>query len=136
MSLKDTSFHISINSIGFYLSPECLLNCLSNFYIPPRVGKVFKLMEFPISRKCIDSRHFYLCLSPLKTQPQVLVITPKAEGNYSFPQVAIFQKSVAPSSRKRSRKDIIICFIKFQSENLKMSWNIRFFIFCMIWNFF
>ena len=46
ISLKDTSFHISINSLGLYLSPECLLNFLSNFYIPPSAGKIFKSMEF------------------------------------------------------------------------------------------
>ena len=46
ISLKDKSFHISRNSIGLYLSPECLLNFLGNFYIPPCVGKVFKFMEF------------------------------------------------------------------------------------------
>ena len=67
ISLKDTSFRISVNFLGLYLSPECLLNVLSNFYIP----------------QCIDLRYFYSCPSPLKTCPQVLVITPYAEENYS-----------------------------------------------------
>ena len=40
ISLKDTSFHISINSLGLYLSPECLFNFLSKFYIPPCAGKI------------------------------------------------------------------------------------------------
>ena len=35
-----------------------------------------------IPRKCIDSTHFYSCPFPLKTRPQVLVITPYAEVNY------------------------------------------------------
>ena len=39
ISLKDTSFHISINSLLF-------LNFLSNFYIPQCEGKIFKFMEF------------------------------------------------------------------------------------------
>ena len=30
----------------------------------------------------------------------------------------------------------MICFIKIQSENIKMTWNINFFIFCMICHFF
>ena len=30
----------------------------------------------------------------------------------------------------------MICFIKIQSENMKMTWNIRCFIFCMICSFF
>ena len=29
ISLRDTSFHISLISLGFYLSPECLLNFLT-----------------------------------------------------------------------------------------------------------
>ena len=55
-------------SLGFYLSPECLLNFLSNFYISPCVAKIFQFMEF-IPRKLIDSRHFYSCPSPLKKSP-------------------------------------------------------------------
>ena len=33
---------------GLYLSPECLLDFLSNFFIPPCVGKMFKFMEFTL----------------------------------------------------------------------------------------
>ena len=69
ISLKDTFFYISINSLGLYLSPECLLNFLSNFYIPPFVGKIFKFSKFPENAQ--NSQN-----SPLKTRPQVLVITP------------------------------------------------------------
>ena len=32
ISFKNTSFHIFINSLGIYFSPECLLNFLSNLY--------------------------------------------------------------------------------------------------------
>ena len=44
ISLKDTSFHISINSLGLYLSPECLLFFLSNY--STMCGKYVKFMEF------------------------------------------------------------------------------------------
>ena len=33
-------------------------------------------------------------------------------------------------------KEAIIFCIKIQSENMKMTWNISLFIFCMIFNFF
>ena len=33
-------------------------------------------------------------------------------------------------------EETMICFIKIQSENMKMTWNIRFFMFCMICNYF
>ena len=60
----------------------------------------FKIYGVHIPRKFIDSSHFYSCPSPLKTCPQVLVITPKAEGNYVFPQTAFFQKSVSSNNQK------------------------------------
>ena len=34
-NLKGTSFHISIDSSELHVSPEYLLNFLSNLYIPP-----------------------------------------------------------------------------------------------------
>ena len=39
-------------------------------------GENFQIYGVHIPRKCIDSRHFYSCCSPLKTLPQVLVIAP------------------------------------------------------------
>ena len=98
--LKDASFHISINFVGLYLSPECLLNFLSNFLYSTMCVKIFQIYGVHIPRKCINSRYFYSCSSPLKTRPQVLAITPKAEGNCSLPQAAFFRKSVSPNSRK------------------------------------
>ena len=44
ISHKDASFHISINVLGLYLFPGCLLNFLSNLYIPQSVEKIFKFM--------------------------------------------------------------------------------------------
>ena len=32
-------------------------------------------------------------------------------------------------------EETIICFIKIQSENMKITWNISLIIFCMIFNF-
>ena len=86
-----------------------------------------------ISRKCIGSRHCYSCPSTLKTRPQVLAITTYSEGNYSFLQVAFIQKSVFP---KKGTEETMICFIKIQSENTKMTWNIALLIFCIICSFF
>ena len=39
-------------------------------------GKKFQIDGAHIPRKCIEYRDFYSCPSPLKTRPQVLVITP------------------------------------------------------------
>ena len=67
-------------------------------------GKSFQIYGVHIPRKCLDSRHFYPCSSPLKTRPQVLVITPWAEENYSFPHAAFFQKSVSSTAERSEKK--------------------------------
>ena len=46
-----------------------------------------------------------------------------------------FQIFCFPQQQKRVEKTMI-CFIRIQSENKNMTWNIRLFIFCMICNFF
>ena len=63
-------------------------------------GKIFQIYGVHIPRKCIDSRHFYSCSSPLKTRPQVLVITPEAEGNYSFPKQHSFENLFPPAAKR------------------------------------
>ena len=118
---------------AFSLSPECLLNFLSNFHIPPCVREIFKFMEFTFLENALIRDIFTHAPSPLKTRPKVLVITPQAEGNYSSPQAVCFIKTF-PQQQKRV-EETVICFIKLQSENMKITWNIRFFIFCMIGNF-
>ena len=42
---------------------------------------------------------------------------------------------VSPQAKTKGMEKNVICFIKIQSENMKMTWNIRLFIFCMIYNF-
>ena len=67
-SLKDTPFHISLNSVEFSLFPECLLNFLWLVY-STMFGKKFSIYGVHIPRKCIESMHFYSCSSPpLKLQ--------------------------------------------------------------------
>ena len=82
INLKDTSSHISIDMLGFYLLPEFQL-C-----IPPMVGKIFKWMVFrlpenPFESQKIESRQFIQ--APSKNSPpwgrQKLVIR-KLLGNF------------------------------------------------------
>ena len=37
--------------------------------------------------------------------------------------------------KNKGVKKTMICFIKIQSEDVKMTWNFTLFIFCMIYNF-
>ena len=53
-SLRDTSFGWYIlNSLGFFLSPECLLN-FSDLYIPPCEGKFFLFMVFTLLENALN----------------------------------------------------------------------------------
>ena len=55
INLRDTSFHISLNSFGFYLSPEYLLNFLWLVY-STMFGKKFSIYGDHLPRKCIESK--------------------------------------------------------------------------------
>ena len=79
-------------------------------------GEFFLIYGVHIPRKCIESMHFYLCpIPPLKTRGR------------------IFWKSV--SRKMEGVEEVMICSIKIQSENKKMTWTISLFTFCMISNF-
>ena len=104
IDLKDTSFHISINSLGLYLSPKSLSNFLSNLYIPPWLGTIFKFMVFRFLENAFpsqktESRHFYSC-NLSQNSPSGSHHHPQAEGNYSSPQAVVFGKSTFPFNRK------------------------------------
>ena len=49
-------------------------------------------------------------------------------------QVEVFE-NLFPLRRKDRVEETTICFIKIQSENMKMTWNISFFLLCMIYSF-
>ena len=79
-------------------------------------GKNVSIDGVHIPRKCNESMHFYSCPTPpLKTPGR------------------IFSKSVSPKAK--GVEESMICSIKIQSENMKMTWNINLLIFCIICNF-
>ena len=53
ISLKDTSFHISLKSLGFYLSQECLLNFLQLVYYT-MCGNVFQFTVFTFLENALN----------------------------------------------------------------------------------
>ena len=124
ISLQDTSFHISIYSLRFYLSAICMLNFLSNFYIP-RCLENFQIYGVHVPRKCIDSRNFFLCPSHSKLSPSSCHHA-LGRRKLLIPQDSIVSK-IWFIQQQKGLEETMICFIKSQSENMKMTWNIRFF---------
>ena len=66
--LKTTSGFISFQDACWIFSETFIYSTIC--------GENFQIYGVHIPRKCIESRHFYSCCSPLKTLPQVLVIAP------------------------------------------------------------
>ena len=99
-------------------------------------GKNFQIYGVHIPRKCIDSRHFYPSPSPLKTRPPSSCHHALDSRKLLIPPGSILSKICFPQQQK-GVEETMNCFIKIQSENMKMTWNIiRSFIFCMICNVF
>ena len=98
------------NKFAATLAKIFLVTCISgnkNLFCPYGVH---------ITRKCIESMYFYSYpSSSLKTPGRIFWIffSPKQKG----------------------MKKTMICLIKIQPENMKMTWNIKLFIFYMIYNF-
>ena len=113
--------------VEFFLKPV---------YSTMMVGKNFQIYGIYISRKCIEaflpmpppqwklSSKFLLFLSSLPTW--------QAEGNYSFPIDSAFSKIL---QKQKRMEETLICFIKIQSENLNMTWNISILYFVRFLNF-
>ena len=66
-------------------------------------GKNFQIYGVYIPRKCIDSKHFYSCPSPLKTRPQLLSSRPRQkEVTYSRKQHS-FENLFPPTAERGGR---------------------------------
>ena len=114
ISLRDKYIHLnfSLNSLGFYLSRmliEFSLTCISQHVWE----KIFNLW-CSHSQRIIESRYAFLLMPQSSTQNSWLnflkICFPKTEGV----------------------EEAMICCIKIQSENMKMTWNISLFPFGMI----
>ena len=130
ISLNDISFHISINFSGLYLSLQCLLNFLSNSNIPSRVEKIFKYMVFKFLESALNLDLFY---TPLPSQISFKFLSLR-RAILLIPLRSHFLKICFPQQEKEV-EEIMTYFVRIQSENLKMTRNIRLFILCMSCNF-
>ena len=131
ISSKDTSFHIFIHSPGLYLY---LQNACWIFF--QNVWEKFSSLSSSHSYKM----HWFeaFLLMPLSTQNSPLSTCHHALGRNKLliPQGSILSKIYFPQQQEEVVEETMIYFIKIQSENIKMTWNIRFFTLCMTYNFF
>ena len=88
-------FHIFINSSGLDLSPECLLNFLSNSYISQCAGKVFKFMVFPLLENALNLGIFTHASSHSKLVSKLLS-SHQRQRKVTFSPVSISSKICLP----------------------------------------
>ena len=107
------------------------MNFLSNFYIPPCAGKIFKFMEFKFLENALVRGIFTHAPLHSKLIPKFLSSRPRQEITHS-PRQRPFENLFTPiEERDGGNYDLLY---QIQSENMQMTWNIRFFIFCLICN--
>ena len=110
ISFSDTYIHISINSLGPFLSPECLFNFLSNLYIPTCMGKLFKFMLFRFLENVFNlgifthsvPAHSKFCpkfLSPQTRQTEII----------HSPRKHFFENLFSPIAERRRGKYDLFC---------------------------
>ena len=131
INLKDTSLHFSLNFLGLIFLSIMPVQCSLKISYSTMCEKIFQIYGVRIPRKCIDSRNFYSCLSKLASN----ICHHTLGKNYLFPQDSIHSKICFPQ-QQNGVEETVICFIKLQSEIMKMTENIRFFLFGMIFSFF
>ena len=86
-------------------------------------GKNFQIHGVHIPRKCIESKHFWSSYHLTLGRVKSLI-----------PLGSIFLK-ICFSQQRKGVEETMICFTKIQSENMKVTWSIRLFMFCTICNF-
>ena len=104
ISLKDTSFHICINVLGLYLSPECLLSFLSYYCIPPWVGKTIKLLEFTFLENALIRDIFTHAPPNAKLAPKFLSSCSRQKEITHSPRHHSFENLFSSKTEKRGRK--------------------------------
>ena len=106
------------------------------FYISPYVGKIFKFIVFTFLENVLNLAVFiYVLLYTQNFCPQVHLITHPRQREITHSPRQYISKICFPQYLKGVEKTMT-CFIKVQSEIVKMNWAIRLFIFCLIFNFF
>ena len=117
-----------------FLFPECLLNFHSNFYILTYVENIIKFMEFTFLESALI-RGIFTHAPPHSQLAPNFVSSHLRQKEITISPGSILSK-ICFAQQKRGVEETISCFTKIQSENMKMTCNIWFFIFCMTCNFF
>ena len=105
ISVKDKFFHTSINSLGLYLCPECLLNFLSNLCIPKYVGKSFKFIVFTFLEKALIRGNFTHAFLYIQNSPPTFLSSLPRQGEITHSPRQQFCKNMFPLTAEKGGAD-------------------------------
>ena len=100
--------------------------------LPPCVGNIFKFMEFILLENALIQGIFTHAL-PHSNSPPSSFHHALGRRELLIPQGSILSK-ICFHQQQKGVEEAMVCFIKIRSENMSMTWNVRFFMFCMICN--
>ena len=103
-----------------------------SFKLPPCVGKIFKFMEFILLENALIQGIFTHALPHSKLTTKFLSSRPRQKEITHSSRQHSFENLFPPTAERGGGSDDLLTEI--QSENMSMTWNIRFFMFCMICN--
>ena len=113
--------------LEFFLKPVC-----SSMIIPPYSNCISKFMLLTFLENVLNLVSFtHASLSNSKLSSKFLSSPPR---NREITLCSASLKICFPQQQK-GVEEIMICFIKIQSENIKPTWSNRSFIFCIVCNF-
>ena len=129
-----------VNSVVYHLWPSILASG-----IHPCLSRLLRIL----SRSRMLVQFSLTCIfHHVWKKDQFIVFTLENELNlcifthvplpHSKLQVQFFENPFPPKAKNKGAEEAMICFIKIQSENMKMIWNFSLFIICMccmIYNF-
>ena len=101
----------------------------------PQLGKFFQILVFLFLENAFNLGIFTYAPLPSQSSPPSSYHQSPRQRRIRRSHKENFLKIYFPQQQKGVKKTMI-CFIRIQTENMKMTWNISLFIFCMIFNFF
>ena len=104
-------FIFYINSLWLYLSPEFLLNFLSNMYIPPCVGKSSKFMVFIFLENALNLGIFTHPPLPIQNSPLSYYQNTLGRRKLLIPSGSIFFENLFPQ-QQQGVESAFICSIR------------------------
>ena len=143
-------FHLFQNYINLQVRTKKLVNSVDYHSCPLRLALgihyyFFKLLRvLSLSRMIDEFSLTYICYHVWENFFNLWCHIRKyiqSMDIYSRPvphsklQVQLFENLCSPRAKNKMMEENMICFIKIQSEKMKITWNNSLFIFCMIYNF-